>query len=212
MTATTTPVRTMRMVRPMWQTPVFTTQLPGAETHNPTLRDLILAAEAKDPGAANFGGIDATKSCSDILRWDHSSIHWLKEALIGAVWALTRAELGEATAEVTHGILAEGWAVVYRSGGSLRPHTHHDSAWSGVYYVESGAGDDAAGRDAGHLQLLDPRPAAIARQASTGPTRIEPVPGRLVAFPGWEPHQVAATLSGSGLRIAIAFNIAYEKD
>lgn len=212
MSQTLTASRTRRVAFPMWQTPVYVTELPAAAEHNPRLKELILKAEAQDPGAANFGGIDAVKSCTDILRWDDPSIHWLKTALIDAVGALTRAELGDAASEVTHGILAEGWAVVYRSGGSLRPHTHHDSAWSGVYYVESGAGQDDAGRDAGHLQLLDPRPAAIARQDSPGPVRIEPVPGRMVAFPGWEPHQVAATLSGEGLRIAIAFNVAYEKD
>lgn len=93
---------------------------------------------------------------------------------------------------------------------SLRPHTHHDSAWSGVYYVESGAGAD--GGEAGYLQLLDPRPAAVARQASSGVVRIQPVPGRMVAFPGWLPHSVRATLSGGGLRICVAWNAAYDKD
>jgi hypothetical protein len=66
--------------------------------------------------------------------------------------------------------------VAYRSGGSLRPHTHHDSAWSGVYYVSSGtdesAASDGAVVDAGYLQLLDPRPAAIAWQATAAPERM----------------------------------------
>lgn len=96
--------------------------------------------------------------------------------------ALTNDTLGEAASEVTQGIEAEGWAVVYRSGGCLRPHTHHDSAWSGVYYVASGTDESTTSgtgaADAGYLQLLDLRPAAIARQATTGPERIEPVPGR----------------------------------
>jgi len=100
--------------------------------------------------------------------------------------------------------------VVYRSGGSLRPHTHHDSAWSGVYYVEAGDPSTSVS-DAGYLQLLDPRPAAIARQATSGPWRVQPVPGRMVAFPGWLPHSVQATAGGDSLRICIAWNVAYDK-
>jgi uncharacterized protein (TIGR02466 family) len=99
--------------------------------------------------------------------------------------------------------------VVYRSGGSLRPHSHHDCNWSGVYYVANPpAGDDG---DAGYLQLLDPRPSAVARQASPGPVRFAPVPGRLIAFPGWLVHSVRSTATGSGLRIVIAWNVAYDK-
>ena len=53
--------------------------------------------------------------------------------------------------------------------------------------------------------------AAIARQASPGVVRIQPLPGRMVAFPGWLPHSVQATLSGGGLRICVAWNVAYDK-
>ena len=41
--------------------------------------------------------------------------------------------------------------------------------------------------------------------------RIRPVPGRMVAFPGWLPHSVRATATGDGLRICIAWNVAYDK-
>jgi uncharacterized protein (TIGR02466 family) len=186
-----------------WGTPVFQADLDGAGQHNPRLRQLILDAEETDPDAALFGGINAVKSSQNLLTWDDPAIEWVRAAITDAVTALTAAELGAAASEVTCGIQAEAWAVVYRSGGSLRPHTHHDSAWSGVYYVE------ACG--AGYLQLLDPRPAAIARQASVGVQRIRPVPGRMVAFPGWLPHSVQATATGDSLRICIAWNVAYDK-
>jgi uncharacterized protein (TIGR02466 family) len=192
-----------------WGTPIYTADFEDGPARNPELRAMILRAEETDPDAALFGGINAVKSSQGILRWDHPSIAWLRDRITDAVTALTRAELGEAAREVTHGIKAEAWAVVYRSGGSLRPHTHHDSVWSGVYYVE--AGEAASGTDAGYLQLLDPRPAAIARQALGGPERIQPVPGRMVAFPGWLPHSVQATVGGDSLRICIAWNAAYDE-
>lgn len=192
-----------------WRTPVYQTDCVDADRYNAALREMILAAEKIDTQAANFGGIDAIKSSQDMLRWEHPAIDWLKARIMDAVTALTEDVLGDAAHEVTDGVLAEAWAVVYRGGGSLRPHTHHDSSWSGVYYVSSGA--DTSGGDAGYLQLLDPRPAAIARQASSGVVRIAPNAGRMVAFPGWLPHSVQATLTGSGLRICIAWNVAYDK-
>ncbi len=212
-TATTArPTRTGPAARPLlaWGTPVYQADFQGAGQYNPTLREMILEAEKTDPDAALFGGINAVKSSQNMLTWNQPAIAWIRARITDAVTALTRAELCQAASEVIScGIQAEAWAVVYRSGGSLRPHTHHDSAWSGVYYVE--AGDPGNSRDAGYLQLLDPRPAAIARHASTGAQRIRPVPGRMVAFPGWLPHSVQATATGSSLRICIAWNVAYDK-
>jgi len=194
-----------------WGTPVFEADFDGAGRWNPRLRQLILDAEQSDPDAALFGGINAIKSSQALLTWDDPAIAWIRARIGDAVTALTYAELGDAAREVTSGIRAEAWAVVYRSGGSLRPHTHHDSAWSGVYYVEAADPGTSSSGDAGHLQLLDPRPAAIARQATSGPWRIQPVPGRMVAFPGWLPHSVQATANGDSLRICIAWNVAYDK-
>jgi uncharacterized protein (TIGR02466 family) len=209
---TTTQAGPATRSRPLmaWGTPVFQADFDGADRWNPRLRQLILDAEQTDPDAALFGGINAVKSSQALLTWDDPAIAWIRARIGDAVTALTYAELGDAAREVTSGIQAEAWAVVYRSGGSLRPHTHHDSAWSGVYYVE--AGDPSTSMsDAGYLQLLDPRPAAIARQATSGPWRIQPVPGRMVAFPGWLPHSVQATASSGSLRICIAWNVAYDK-
>lgn len=208
---TTTPAGPGIRSRPLmaWGTPVFQADFEGADQWNPRLREMILDAERTDPDAALFGGINAVKSSQTLLTWDDPAIGWIRARIGDAVTALTLTELGDAAREVTCGIQAEAWAVVYRSGGSLRPHTHHDSAWSGVYYVE--AGDPGTVGDAGYLQLLDPRPAAIARQATSGPSRIQPVPGRMVAFPGWLPHSVQATANSDSLRICIAWNVAYDK-
>lgn len=211
-TATTARRGALARPRPLlaWGTPVFQADFDGAAQFNPQLRQMILDAEQTDPDAALFGGINAIKSSQNLLTWDHPAIAWIRARINDAVTALSGAELGEAAREVvTCRIQAEAWAVVYRSGGSLRPHTHHDSAWSGVYYVEAGNQDSG---DSGYLQLLDPRPAAIACQASAGVQRIRPMPGRMVAFPGWLPHSVQATATGDSLRICIAWNVAYDRN
>ena len=193
-----------------WGSPLYVADIPDAAHQIQVMRRLILDRTASDPEASNFGVITATKANQDILKWEDPVIDWFKARIADAVTALTRAALGEAADEVNQEVIAEAWTVVYAEGGSLRPHTHHDSAWSGVFYVESGDGGDSG--DAGYLQLLDPRPAAVARFASPGSYRVEPRPGRMVAFPGWLPHSVQATLTGGGRRICIAWNVAYDKD
>ncbi|MFJ1552733.1 putative 2OG-Fe(II) oxygenase [Streptomyces mirabilis] len=177
---------------------------------NDQLRTLILEAESRQP-EYRFGVIGAQKSSLDILRWDHPAVAWLRERILDAIRDLTldalsdKEELAETVFEKS-GIRAEGWAVVYHQGGSHRQHTHHDSVFSGTYYIETGG----VGPEGGHLQLLDPRPAAVARRASPGVYAVQPKPGLLVGFPSWLPHSVQATLHDGGTRICVAWNAAFD--
>ncbi|MFD5856067.1 putative 2OG-Fe(II) oxygenase [Streptomyces chartreusis] len=184
----------------------------GSETvkeMNGQLRTLILEAAARQP-EYRFGVIGGQKSSLDILRWEHPAVDWLRGRILAAIRDLTldalsdKEELAAKVFEKSE-IRAEGWAVVYRQGGSHRQHTHHDSAFSGTYYIETGG----VGPGGGHLQLLDPRPAAVARQASPGVCAVQPTPGLLVGFPSWLPHSVQATLHNGGTRICIAWNAAF---
>ena len=56
-------------------------------------------------------------------------------------------------------ISAVGWASVCRTGNYNAPHVHPDSAWSGVYYVDTGDPDETMPLGS-CLELLDPRSAA----------------------------------------------------
>ena len=196
----------LRTLLKAWKTPIFQATFPDAAPHNDRLRELILKVNRAHAEAAN--GIGASKSSQRILHWTDPSVAWLTARIRAAATALTTAVLGDVAAEVCQGFIAEAWAVVYGGGGSLRPHIHHDSPWSGVYYVDTEAIDEAD--EAGYLQLMDPRPAAVARQSSVGALRIRPVPGRMVAFPGWVYHSVKATHPEQGLRISVAFNVGFD--
>ncbi|MFI0486273.1 hypothetical protein [Actinomadura sp. 9N215] len=203
----TRPAPAEPLVLQMWRTPVYQADCAGAAEHLPNLRELILAAEETDRRAAAAGAGNAIKSSQTMLAWDHPSIDWLKRQIHAAGEALAHAALGETAGEIgDHDTHAEAWAVVCRPGDALRPHTRHDSAWSGVLSVVAEPSGDS---DAGYLQLLDPRPAALPRTASPGPVRCSPVPGRMIAFPGWQARWMRATAADSRLRIAIAWNITY---
>ncbi|GAA4235850.1 hypothetical protein GCM10022254_44040 [Actinomadura meridiana] len=191
-----------RLVLEMWRTPVYQADCTGAAEHLPDLRKLVLDAEHADARTGALIGSSQT-----MLSWDDPSIDWLRHQIGIAGDTLARAVLGEAAEEIDdRDVHAEAWALVCHPGESLRPHTRHDSAWSGLLSV---AADPTGDRDAGDLYLLDPRPAATGRANSPGAVRYSPVPGRMIAFPGWQAHWMRATAADSRLRIAIAWNITY---
>jgi hypothetical protein len=70
LTTLTAPAASRARLRPMmaWGTPIYTADFPDGPAYNPELRDMILKAEATDPEAALFGGVNAIKSSQDLLR------------------------------------------------------------------------------------------------------------------------------------------------
>ncbi len=199
-----------------WSTPIFTRDLAAedpavVEAMNAQLRALILEGEEREAGHSFAMIGDSKKASLDILRWDHPAVDWLRQQIRAAINDLLRASVGPEAEQLIprFPLFVEGWSVTYRKGSSHRQHVHHGSAWSGVYYIETGG----VGQDAGHLQLLDPRPGAVARQATPGPLQIKPQPGLMVGFPSWAPHSVRATDPSEGqLRICVAWNAAYDEE
>ena len=109
---------------------------------------------------------------------------------------------------------AVGWASVCRKGNYNAPHIHPESAWSGVYYVDSGDPDVTIPHSS-CLELMDPRPAAggvtTPGDPFGHPVRISPQAGLLIFFPGWLTHWVHPH-SGLRERIAISFNVSATSD
>jgi uncharacterized protein (TIGR02466 family) len=105
------------------------------------------------------------------------------------------------------------WATVCSAGAYHAPHSHPDSAWSGVYYVNAGTGNP--GRPlSGVLEFLDPR-AGVEAVSAPGdpygePARVRPEAGLLVVFPSWLYHWVHP-YAGQTPRIAVSFNAALER-
>jgi uncharacterized protein (TIGR02466 family) len=199
-----------------WSTAIYRRDLAAEDPatvaeKNAELRALILEGEEREAGHS-FAMIGPSKKASlDILRWEHPAVDWLRERIREAINDMLRAAVGPEAEQLIprFSLSIEGWSVTYREGASHRQHVHHGSAWSGVYYIETGG----VGQDAGFLQLLDPRPGAVARQASSGPLLIKPQPGLMVGFPSWAPHSVRATKPAEGqLRICVAWNAAYNEE
>ena len=140
---------------------------PGSEQH----RRLALATRLPRPSGAGRGGVD----------------HWV-------TWAVNQMVDATAGAGAFKGTLsASAWATICRAGAYHAPHSHPDSAWSGVYYVDAGTRHPDRPLS-GVLEFLDPR-AGVEAVTAPGdpygePVRVRPEAGLLVIFPSWLYHWV----------------------
>ena len=180
--------------------------VPDAESMNQELQAVILAEETKysSLGRSNIGG---WHSQTDFLKRPDPAVAALTNWITWAVNQMIAATAGPGSHTST--ILVSAWATICRNGSYHAPHSHPDSAWSGVYYVD--AGQIAADRPlSGVLEFLDPR-AGIEAVTAPGdpygePVRVRPEPGLIVIFPSWLFHWVHPYV-GDTPRIAVSFNV-----
>ena len=185
-------------------TPIATTRVAAAEQLNAALVQLVLAAERASPSTrrSNIGG---WRSPADLLDRDDAPIVELRTHILRAVLDVVKATAGATGFQGR--VRLSGWANVLRRGNYNAPHTHPESAWSGVYYAE--VGDATQDSLSGVLELTDPRPQAdmvVTPGKPFGrPLRVQPEAGLIVLFPSWLSHFVHA-YTGERARISIAFN------
>jgi uncharacterized protein (TIGR02466 family) len=192
-------------ITPAFPTLIGRVQLPDAEAMNQELQALILTEESQYPslGRSNVGG---WHSRPDFLHWNDSNVAALTSWI---TWALRHMIRGSTIRhDFTATLSISAWATICRAGAYHAPHSHPDSAWSGVYYVDSGS-ENPDQPLSGMLEFLDPR-AGVEAVTAPGdpygePFRIRPQSGLLVIFPSWLYHWVHP-YAGSIPRIAISFN------
>jgi uncharacterized protein (TIGR02466 family) len=181
--------------------------IPDADAMNRDLRSIIIAQEAEyaSIGRSNIGG---WHSRPDFLKRQDAAISAFRNWLTWGLRKMIDATAGAGTFDGTLSI--SGWATVCRAGAYHAPHSHPDSAWSGVYYVDPGTRSPDQ-RLSGVLEFLDPR-AGVEAVTAPGdpygePVRIQPQAGLLVIFPSWLYHWVHP-YAGETPRVAISFNAA----
>ncbi len=111
------------------------------------------------------------------------------------------------------------WAVINPRGAFNRYHTHPNTLWSGVYYVQAPA-------DSGRVYFIDPRAQARMVTARMGENAahqretwsevyFEPVEGRVILFPSWLGHEVEPNMSQqrgrASDRICISYNFSQRR-
>ena len=180
---------------------------PDADAMNHGLRAVILAEEAKyvSLGRSNIGG---WHSQTDFLDRPEPAVDALSAWITWAVRRMVEATAGSGSFKGA--LSSTAWATICRAGAYHAPHSHPDSAWSGVYYVD--AGSPSPDRPlSGVLEFLDPR-AGVEAVTAPGdpygePVRVLSQAGLLVIFPSWLYHWVHP-YAGHTPRIAVSFNVA----
>jgi uncharacterized protein (TIGR02466 family) len=200
-------LRPVEGVQHLFPTPLWTYFFPRAESINPLLAKIILEAAQTYPsqGKSNVGG---WRSRNDLFHWPVDEVKELGSWIMHCVRQIIE---GSVSSDRFRGTLsAVGWASVCRTGNYNAPHIHPESAWSGVYYIDTGDPDSTIPLSS-CLELLDPRSAAggvtTPGDPFGHPVRIAPQAGLLIFFPSWLTHWVHPH-SGPKERIAISFNVS----
>lgn len=156
----------------------------------------------------------------DIERWRMENVYGIQRSNAGRAWhsgtdAFERpawAELTDAVMDAAgdvlrsedyvgpvHPRLIEMWANYMRDGGWMRPHTHGNADWSGVYFISCPPVSEP---------LRFHTPVSHARRL----THIEPAnEGVMLIFPSWLMHYVEPTVSVEFPRITASFNFVVRR-
>ena len=115
------------------------------------------------------------------------------------------------------------WFQISNSGVSHDIHTHGNCSWSGVYVVSVDDDDTRCkhpvyGRLNGATRFYSPLFERLGgaymdfgnAYLQSSVVDFEPVPGRLIVFPSWLPHQAMA-YEGSSDRVIVSFNASIHR-
>jgi len=202
-------------IRLAWPTPLFSRKFDDTEDMNHRLIEIIHEKEKKDSGNAKSvtGG---WHSADDVHSWDYPEIYRLIGFITEAVTEMTKISTGLEFDQFDADTTFIAWANILRNNGYHKMHTHPGSAWSGVYYIQTGS-ENASPEgpdDAGKIEFFDPRMAVEMVPVPGNPfgqrLTFPPEAGRIYCFPAWLRHMVNP-YQGSSERITIAYNVRIEK-
>jgi len=197
----------------LFVTPVFKEKI-GAAKLNQRLTDTVGAMMSENPESpvqrSNMGGWHSKTDIFEPERMNQLGKHGdtLEELGIkidgffrDVIDNVVEGKGWEATLDMS------GWATVLKDESWNSPHTHPNSSWSFIYYVDTANVDD----EEGCIVFQDPRSSALQHVKSPGdfnnPShKIQPEDGLIIMFPSWLEHYVTPYYSDD-LRIGISGNI-----
>jgi len=110
-------------------------------------------------------------------------------------------------------VLSNFWFNVNGPGSRNSLHIHEDAFIAGAYYLQARPGQGALTlyKDIQQDYILRSQaPVSSLTPLSASAVNYEPVTGRLVLFPGWVPHGVAANPTDEE-RVSVSFNVRLAK-
>lgn len=191
--------------RQLWPTQFLSVQLPGAESANPVLADLIMARNASSADMT----VDYTND--NLFNDEHPAIQWLRQCCDRAVMDYVR----KSGIGYDPSWTLQGWANVNMKGDYHNLHNHPHSWLSGTYYVnvpdQSEAESFRSDLNPACISFFDPRPQAnmnaIRDDGQVDPEyRVLPRAGELLVWPAFLHHLVHPNMAPTP-RISVSFNV-----
>jgi uncharacterized protein (TIGR02466 family) len=204
----------------LWCTPLGVHHFAQAQEVNPLLARVFQSMRATDPtartGAAFYASRDDLLQRIQLAEWEQL-VRFLVDGIRQTVVLANQAAWPEAKPGLQ--IALRGlWFQISSQGSHHDVHTHGNCSWSGVYCVqvdddvrrmahpELGAANGATRFYGPHFQHLGGAHMDFGNAyLQSAHLDIAPLPGQLLVFPSWLPHQ-AMPYQGQADRIIVSFN------
>jgi len=204
----------------LWCTPLGVHHFAQAQEVNPLLARVFQSMRATDPaaraGAAFYASRDDLLQRIHVAEWEQF-VRFLVDGIRQTVVLANQAAWPEAKPGLQ--IALRGiWFQISSQGSHHDVHTHGNCSWSGVYCVQTdddvrraahpalGAANGATRFYGPHFQHLGGAHMDFGNAyLQSAHLDIAPLPGQLVVFPSWLPHQ-AMPYQGQADRIVVSFN------
>ena len=171
----------------LWPTQFMDMSLPGHETANPVIADIVLSNNASQENMTE------NYVAQNILNMDHPAMYWLKQCLDRAIYDY--ANYSGINYELKWSI--QGWGNVNMKGDYHNLHNHPHSWLSGTYYINVPDQSDAeiyrSDLNPASISFFDPRPQANMNSIKgdkqvDAEYRVLPKSGDLLLWPAFIHH------------------------
>lgn len=208
---------------PAFSVPIVSAYMPNPDALNSELRRLFLEKEKdpqtfRNPHPIVVRNKELFESRFDLFDWPEKSVATLRSFCFSNL-TRTIQELCGYDQQIIQklSVTCESWFHITRNGGYFAQHNHPLHSWSGVYCVKHD-GDNPQSAS-GKLVFMNPHQAGT-MYIDMGIAKMKPpfnmghetkrlVPGQLVLFPSWLPHEVWP-YEGYSERITVAFNARFK--
>jgi hypothetical protein len=175
------------------------TRFTDTDLYHPQLKRVILEKERQTTGVKHYGRSGGGTKVYNIDRWGCAEATLVHERAL---------EFFRRALKRTTAVADNVWANVSRDGDYCKPHSHHRTMASVVYFLDPGDAD-ADDPEAGRFSIVDPRLAqccGLEEGHVTTPLYADMTPGGFIMFPGAVVHAVNP-YRGQRPRITLAWNI-----
>ena len=205
---------------PLWSTPLGVHRCAQADEINPLLvrvfRTLRATDQRADPGAAFYASADDLLQRVRLPEWD-ALLRFIVDGLRQTV-ALANQGIWPEAAPGLQIALRGVWFQIANRGSHHDVHTHGNCSWSGVYCLQVDEDEPRCkhpllGATNGVTRFYGPNFNHLGgaymdlgnAYLQSAHIDIAPLPGQLIVFPSWLPHQ-AMPYDGAADRVIVSFN------